>query len=110
MTLVMNQLLDSKLIEADDEEGEDNNKSTEKQEDDAMVLWDCVSIFDTEEGTLKHEEISKTNMTTKRWDLVNKDNSMLSKIKKLLENVRKQPKNKVDSEVPNITIISQDPK
>ena len=30
MTLVMNQLLDSKLIEDNDEEGKDNNKSTEK--------------------------------------------------------------------------------
>ena len=44
----MNQLLDSKLIEADDEE-EKGNKFTEKQEDDAMVLWDCVSLFDTED-------------------------------------------------------------
>ena len=48
MTLVMNQLLDSKLTEANDEE-ENDNKSTEKQEDDAMVLWDYVSMFDTEE-------------------------------------------------------------
>ena len=48
MTLVMNQLLDSKLTEANDEE-ENDNKSSEKQEDDAMVLWDCVSLFDTEE-------------------------------------------------------------
>ena len=30
MTLVMNQLLDSKLTEDNDEEGKDNNKSTEK--------------------------------------------------------------------------------
>ena len=53
MTLVMNQLLDSKLTEADDEE-EKGNKSTEKQEDDALVLWDCVALFDTEEeGYLK---------------------------------------------------------
>ena len=49
MTLVMNQLLDSKLTEVNDEEGKDNNKSTEKQEDVAMVLWDCVSLFDIEE-------------------------------------------------------------
>ena len=57
MTLLMNQLLDSKLTEAYDEEKKDN-KPTEKQEDDALVLWDCVSMFDTlEEGSLKHEEI-----------------------------------------------------
>ena len=48
MILVMNQLLDSKSTEADEEE-EKGNKSTEKQEDDALVLWDCVSLFDTEE-------------------------------------------------------------
>ena len=53
MTLVMNRLLDSKLTEADDEE-EKGNKSTEKQEDDALFLWDYVSLFDTEEeGSLK---------------------------------------------------------
>ena len=53
MTLVMNQLLDSKLIEAD-------NQPTEKQEDDALVLWDCVSLFDTEdEGTLKRKKYQK---------------------------------------------------
>ena len=54
MTLVMNQLLESKLIEADEEE-EKGNKSIEKQEeDDAIVLWDCVSLFDTEEeGSLE---------------------------------------------------------
>ena len=47
MTLVMNQLLDSKITEAD-------NQPTEKQEEDALVLWDCVSLFDTEEeGSLK---------------------------------------------------------
>ena len=42
MTLVMNQLLDSKITEDDE------------QEEDALVLWDCVSHFDTEEeGSLK---------------------------------------------------------
>ena len=58
MTLVMNQLLDSKLTE-DSDDKEKGSKSTEKQEDDALVLWDCVSMFDTlEKGSLKHEEIS----------------------------------------------------
>ena len=49
-------------------------------------------------------------MTTKGLDLVNKDNSMISKINKLQENVRKQPKNNVDGKVLEITIIGQDPK
>ena len=57
MTLVMNQLLDTKLTEANDEEVK-GGKSIEKQENDALVIWDCVSLFDTEEDTLKHEEIS----------------------------------------------------
>ena len=52
MTLVMNQLLDSKLTEVNDEE-ENNNESTEKQEDGAMVLWDCVSMFDTEKESIE---------------------------------------------------------
>ena len=47
MTLVMNQLLDSKLIE-DSDEKEKGNKTIEKQENDTMFLWDCVSLFDTE--------------------------------------------------------------
>ena len=58
MTLVMNQLLDSKLTKTDKEE-ENDSQSTEKQEEDALVLWDCVSLFDTkEEGYLKQEETS----------------------------------------------------
>ena len=66
MTLVMNQLLDSKLTENNDEEGKDNNKSIEKQEDEAMVLWDCVSLFDAEEeNDLRHKGILETNVTTR---------------------------------------------
>ena len=57
MTLVMNQLLDSKLTEADEEEK--NKQPTEKQEEDALVLWDYVSIFDTEEGYLKWRRYQK---------------------------------------------------
>ena len=105
MTLVMNQLLDSKLTEDSDEE-EKGSKTTEKQENDTMFLWDCVLIFYTERSTLKPESIPEVKMTTKCLDLVNKYNSMISKIKKLQENVRKQPKNNVDGKVPKITIIS----
>ena len=46
MTLVMNQLLDSKLTETGKEEEKDN-EPMEKQEEDTLVLWDCVSMFDT---------------------------------------------------------------
>ena len=59
MTLVINQLLDYKLTEGDEEEGKDN-QPTEKQEEDALVLWGCVSLFDTEEeGSLKQEKHQK---------------------------------------------------
>ena len=110
MTLVMNQFLDSKLIETDNKE-EKNNQSTEKQEDDALVLWDCVSLFDTEdEGSLKHEEISETNVTTRSQGLLNKDNSILPKIKRLQENVKKIQKNNIDDKIPEFTFTSQDPK
>ena len=62
----MNQLLDSKLTEADNEGGKYNNKSTKKQEDEAMVLWDCVSLLDVEkEKDLRHEDILETNVTTR---------------------------------------------
>ena len=49
-------------------------------------------------------------MTTKDLNLVHKYNSIISKIKKLQENVRKQPNNNVEDKVPEITIISEDPK
>ena len=54
-----------------------------------MFLWDRVSLFDTERSILKPEVRPEIKMTTKGLDLVNKDNSMISKIKKLQENVRK---------------------
>ena len=83
MTLVMNQLLDSKLTESNDEE-EKNSKPTEKQEDDALVLCDCVSIFDT-----KEEETTETNVTTRIQGWLSKDRSVIPKIKRLQENVKK---------------------
>ena len=66
MTLVMNQLLDSKLTETDNEE-EKNNQPIEKQEEDALVLWDCVSLFDTEdEGSLKQKKNIRNKCDNKR--------------------------------------------
>ena len=49
MTLVMNQLLDSRLTEDGDEERKENTTSTKEQEEETMVLWDSVSLFDAEE-------------------------------------------------------------
>ena len=94
MTLVMNQLLDSKLTEDNDEEGKDNNKLTENQEDDAMVLWDRVSLFDTEEEKdPRHEDILETNVTTRSQGLIKENSLMLPKIKRLQKNVKKFQKN-----------------
>ena len=64
----------------------------------------CLTFY--QESTLKHEETSEMNMTTRSLDLVNKDNSIFSKIKKLQDNVKKQPRKDIDNEIP--TIISQD--
>ena len=90
MALVMNQLLDSKLTEDNSEEGKDNNKSTEKQEDEAMVLWDCVSVFDAEEEKdLRHEGILETNVMTRSQGLIKENNLMLPKIKRLQKNAKK---------------------
>ena len=47
-------------------------------------------------------------MTTKNMSLVNKDNSIISKIKKLQENVRRQLKDNIEDKVPKVTIVSQE--
>ena len=65
MTLVMNQLLDSKLMEIVDG-GEKDQKPIEIQEEDTMDLWDCAPLFSIEdEGFTKEEKISETNVTTR---------------------------------------------
>ena len=110
MTLVMNQLLDSKLTEANDEE-ENDNKSTKKQEDDAMALRDCVKMFDTEkESDLRHEDISEANVTTRSQGMIKEDRLIIPKIKRLQENVKKIKKKNTDDKIREFTIPCQDPK
>ena len=42
-----------------------------KQEDDTMVLWDYVSMFDTkEESDLRHEDVSEANVTTRSQGMI----------------------------------------
>ena len=48
MTLVMNQLLDSKLADLVDEE-EKMNESKETPEETTIVLWDCAPMLGLEE-------------------------------------------------------------
>ena len=65
MTLVMNQLLDSKLTETVDG-GDKDQKPTEIQEEDTLSLWDCAPLFSIEdEGFTEEEKISETNVTTR---------------------------------------------
>ena len=65
MTLVMNQLLDSKLTETVDEK-EKYHEATKTQEEDTLVLWDCVSMFNVEDEDLtEEEEIPETNVITR---------------------------------------------
>ena len=104
MTLVMNQLLDSKLTK-DSKGKEKNNKTIEKQEDDTMFLWDGVSIFDTEGSILKPENIPTA---TKDMDLIIKDNATISKIKKLQMNIKRQIDANVEDKTPKVTTVNQE--
>ena len=76
-----------------------------------MVLWDCVSIFNIEdEGLPDEEEISKTNVTTRSQNPLKEDNSILPKIKKLQENMKKIKNNTSTVNILEFVISSQDPK
>ena len=103
--------MDSKLTEDNDEEGKDNNKLIEKQEGDAMVLWDYVSLFDTkEEKDLRHEDILETNVMMRIQGLIKENSLMPPKIKRLQENVKKFQKNTSANKILKFTITSQNPK
>ena len=68
-------------------------------------------MFDTEkEGSLKQEETSETNVTTRSHGLLKENNSILPKIKKLQENRKKIQMNTTNVKIPEFTISSQDPK
>ena len=59
-----------------------------------MVLWDCVSLFDTEEEKdPRHEDILETNVMTRSQGLVKENRLMLPKIKRLQKNVKNFQKN-----------------
>ena len=49
-------------------------------------------------------------MTTRIQDLINKDNSILPKIKKFQDNMKKIQKNNTAEKIVEFTISSQDPK
>ena len=73
-----------------------------------MVLWDCVSLFDTEEEKdLRHEDILETNVTTRSQGLIKENSLMLPKIKRLQKNVKKFQKNTSANKILEFTITSQ---
>ena len=76
-----------------------------------MVLWDCVSLFDTkEEKDLRHEDSLETNVTTRSQGLIMENSLMLPKIKKLQKNVKKFQKNTSANKIPEFTTTSQNPR
>ena len=100
MTLVMNHLLDSKLMETVDEK-EKGHEPTKTQEEDTLVLWDCVSMFNIEDGDLtEEEEIPERNVTTRSQSSLKEDNLILPKIKKLQENMKKIKNNTQNVNIP----------
>ena len=106
MTLVMNQLLDSKLTETEEEKGKDH-EPIETKEEDTLVLWDHVSMFNMEyEDLLDKEETPKTNVTTRSQNPLKEDNTILPKIKKLQENMKKIKNNTSTVKIPKFFISS----
>ena len=68
MTLVMNQMLDSRLTEEDDEKKKESaaSTSTKGKEEETMALWNSVSLLDAEEEiTQGHKDVREANVTTR---------------------------------------------
>ena len=54
-----------------------------------MVLWDCVSLFDTkEEKDMRHEDNLETNLTTRSSQRLRNFKRMLKNFKKTLQLIR----------------------
>ena len=82
-----------------------------KREDEAMVLWDYVSLFDIEEEKdPRHEDILETNVTTRSQGLIKENILMLPKTKRLQKNVKKFQKNTSANKILEFTITSQNPR
>ena len=104
MSLVMNKLLNSKLTEDTGEEG-GKEQDIEKQDDDSMLLWNGVSLFNIEEDTLKSQY---TPLATKNKNLEIKDDAILPKVKNLQENVRRQVDVNIKNDTPEATTCKQE--
>ena len=85
----MNQLLDSKLTKPEVED-EKVHKSGEAPEDTTMVLWDCAPMLGLEdEEPNKQIHLSAVNVTTRSKGPLIKYNTLLPKIKRIQENMKK---------------------
>ena len=93
------------------DEGEKGHEPTKTQEEDNMVLWDCVSMFSIEdEGLTEEEKISETNVTTRSQGPLKEDNTIMPNIKKLQENMKKIKNNTYTVNIPDFFITSKNPK
>ena len=97
------QWLNSKVTK--DSGKEEKKQTTEKQDDDTMFLWNGASLFNTEEKAPKPE---CPPTATKSMDLEIKDNTIISKIKKLQENVKRQIDVNVKNDTPEVTAVNQE--
>ena len=76
MTLVMNQMLDSRLTEEDDDEKKESasSTSTKGQEEETIALWNSVSLLDAEEEySQRHKNVREANVTTRSQETVSDD-------------------------------------
>ena len=103
MSLVMNKLLDSKLTEDSSKKGGEE-QTIEKGDDDAMLLWNGVSLFNIEEDDLKSQY---TALATKDKNLELKGDAILPKVKNLRENVRRHVAVNVKDDTPEATNCKQ---
>ena len=103
----MNQLLDSKLTEDGDEERKESTTSMKEQEEETMVLWNSVSLFDAEEENNRgYKDIMETNVTKRSQGSIKEDSLILPKIKRLQKNVKKFQNNSSADKIPKFTITS----
>ena len=97
----MNQLLDSKLTEDGDEERKESTTATKEQEEETMVLWNSVSLFDAEkEKNQGYKDVMETNVTTISQGSVKEDSLILPKIKRLQRNVKKFQNKSLADKIP----------
>ena len=104
MTLVMNKLLDSKLTK-DSSKEEEKNQTMEKQDADTMFLWNGSSLFNTEENAPKPEY---PPIAKKGTDLEIKDSTIILKIKKLQETVKRRIDVNIKDKTPKVTTVNQE--